>query len=174
MIEPIPQPGGSTLRIHSTILVLALTSLTFIAIPTSRADWDEDGIPVVEHSVSARVPVRSADGDVVWVMWNNLKSGATVMMTKLTKEGNYEWSPSEVGVCYEDPGRAVATAITTGDVVAAWVDDRDGDYRIYAQKVDASGAPVWTPDGVQVSPGPEALEPRLVSDGADGAFLLLR
>ena len=170
MLESILQLGGSTLGIHRTTVLLVIIPLSLLSTPDSRADWDANGIPVAEHLVYDRVPVRDVDGGVVWAMWTNWKSGAEVTMTKLTKEGNPEWSPSEVLVGF-DVGRAVITAVDTGGVVAAWIGGTSPDWGIYAQKVDQNGVAVWGPGGVEVSHGPDCFNPQLAPDGAGGVFL---
>ena len=74
--------------------------------------------------------------------------------------GNYQWFPQLVS------DGADGAIITWGDERS----DRYGD--IYAQRVDANGAVLWTIDGVAIctAAGGRA-PPQLVSDGAGGAII---
>ena len=59
-----------------------------------------------------------------------------------------------------------------GGAIVTWQDSRGGNYDIYAQRVNASGAVQWTADGVAVcAAAGNQYTPRLVSDGAGGAIV---
>jgi serine/threonine protein kinase len=67
--------------------------------------------------------------------------------------------------------------------IIAWQDTRNGNIDIFAQRVDATGRPLWEPNGVPVCIASEAqlfrndgalrlqLVPSIVSDGAGGAII---
>jgi FlgD Ig-like domain len=60
-----------------------------------------------------------------------------------------------------------------GGMIVTWLDNR-GPYgrQIFAQRLDASGTPLWTADGVPVCLGPGSnSSPAIVSDGAGGAII---
>ena len=64
----------------------------------------------------------------------------------------------------------------TGGVIVAWHDQRESEfhsYDIYAQRLDWTGTPLWTEDGVVVCKA-EGTQyyPRSVSDGAGGAIII--
>lgn len=60
-----------------------------------------------------------------------------------------------------------------GGMIVAWVDGRSGaTFDIYAQRISASGVPLWTTDGVPVVTGPgDQTYPTIISDGAGGAII---
>jgi hypothetical protein len=59
----------------------------------------------------------------------------------------------------------------TGAIIV-WQDRRGGFFDIYIQKIDASGAVLWTVDGVPVCQAAnDESDPRLISDGAGGAIV---
>jgi len=74
------------------------------------------------------------------------------------------------------PGAQNTVAATddgAGGIIVAWADQRSGGLDIYAQRVSASGVPVWTADGVAVcTASSDQTGVRLVSDGAGGAILV--
>ncbi|MBI2472028.1 MAG: hypothetical protein HYV59_12430 [Planctomycetes bacterium] len=59
-----------------------------------------------------------------------------------------------------------------GGAIIAWEDARNVHFDIYAQRIDAHGNVLWKKDGVSICAAPEnQSRPRIVSDGAGGAFI---
>src|SRR5262245_19000380 len=60
-----------------------------------------------------------------------------------------------------------------GGAIIAWYDFRGGNYDIYAQRLNASGVPQWTPDGIPIctQTGNQILT-SMVSDEAGGAVMV--
>jgi hypothetical protein len=60
-----------------------------------------------------------------------------------------------------------------GGAIITWDDYRSGtSHDIYAQRINAAGAVLWTADGVAISSGAfEQSSPTIVSDGASGAII---
>jgi len=60
----------------------------------------------------------------------------------------------------------------SGGVIITWQDNRSGNYDIYAQRVNGSGAVQWTADGVAISTAMgEQGSLQLISDGSGGAII---
>jgi hypothetical protein len=59
-----------------------------------------------------------------------------------------------------------------GGAIVAWDDERTGNRDIYAQRISADGAPLWTPGGVALSsPAGDQANPTIIADGAGGAIV---
>ena len=59
-----------------------------------------------------------------------------------------------------------------GGAIVTWKDSRSGNYDIYAQRVNASGAVQWAANGVALCTATgDQYSPRIVSDGAGGAIV---
>ena len=56
-----------------------------------------------------------------------------------------------VAVVGGDQSRPVIVSDGAGGAIIAWWDDRNGSLGIYAQRLDADGNPMWTPNGIQVA-----------------------
>jgi hypothetical protein len=89
--------------------------------------------------------------------------------------GALRWTIGGVALCVaanaqQSPAIAPDGA---GGAIVAWQDFRSGiDYDIYVQRVDASGNPQWTVDGVALcSASGQQVSPAIVSDGAGGAIV---
>lgn len=84
------------------------------------------------------------------------------------------WPLSGVPVCTAPGIQSNARVVgdVDGGVTIAWIDQRDGDYAIYAQRLDTSGAAQWTTNGVLLCGGPGyRSDLQLVGTGDGGAFL---
>jgi hypothetical protein len=59
-----------------------------------------------------------------------------------------------------------------GGVIVAWVDYRNGNADIFAQRIPADGVPLWTADGVALcTAAGDQLGPAIVADNAGGAIV---
>ena len=88
------------------------------------------------------------------------------------------WSsdPSEnTAICTAlDDQRDIATVSDgSGGAIIAWEDRRSGtNYDIYAQRVDSSGTPQWTANGIAVcTASDDQWDADIVSDGSGGAII---
>ena len=85
-----------------------------------------------------------------------------------------EWAPDGVAVCTAAGEQLSPQLISDGigGAIAVWEDLRSPAGNIYAQRLDASGVPLWTPDGVAVCPSQfDQLTSRVVADGMGGAII---
>ena len=85
------------------------------------------------------------------------------------------WTPDGVPVAMVegDQVRPVIVSDGAGGAIIAWWDDRAGSLGIYAQRIDADGNPVWTPNGIQVALVEWfTVMPVAVSDGLGGAYVI--
>lgn len=86
-----------------------------------------------------------------------------------------QWTADGVGVCTAagDQGPAVITSDGAGGWFMAWGDLRGADGDVYAQRVDAEGAALWTANGVAVcSSAGNQWDVQIVSDDAGGAIVV--
>jgi hypothetical protein len=83
------------------------------------------------------------------------------------------WDPEGVPVCtaagYQ--GSLVAKPDGFGGMLLAWVDYRDLQHRIFAQRIDAAGNPIWTTNGVLLS-ADQSTHPGICRDGTGGAYIV--
>ncbi len=100
-----------------------------------------------------------------------------VLLVVLPCAASAQWVPDGAPVCTElgTQHRAVIVSDGSGGAIIAWEDNRTTPWRIYAQRMDASGLPMWIAGGVLIydgggynygEPGP-----RMISDGSGGAII---
>jgi hypothetical protein len=101
---------------------------------------------------------------------------ASVLMLVLLPSASAfaSWQVDGVAVCTA-AGDQYPYAIVSdgaGGAILAWIDSRSGDYDIYAQRVNASGAVQWAANGVALCTATgDQYSPTIVSDGAGGAIV---
>jgi hypothetical protein len=110
------------------------------------------------------------------VCWTDLRGAAEdIYVQRVDGNAIPQWTTNGVAVCTAADRQQFAGMVTdmAGGAILAWRDDRDpGNSDIYAQRVNAAGTPVWTPNGKVVCADPGTQQGAvLASDGASGAVI---
>jgi hypothetical protein len=149
--------------------------------------WTIDGVPVANGPFSAYYPSIAADAaGGAFIAWQDHRAWPTVAVfaQRLNAAGLPAWTadgiPVGAATVFKRPSAAATTAHQvmadgTGGVVVAWVDARNedgsGNADIYAQRLDANGASLWTAGGLPICTRPhDQYQPRIATDGAGGAI----
>jgi len=154
----------------------ALFAVWLVSAPCASAGWQKDGNPLCtadSAQTDAQVVSDGAGGAIV--AWQDNRSGyLDIYAQRVDSTGGVTWTADGVAVCSAiNPQWSPALAADGfGGAVVAWYDGRDLGYHIYVQRLDSSGTPGWTPDGVAVCTASGFRQPaEVVSDGAGGAIL---
>lgn len=83
------------------------------------------------------------------------------------------WDPDGLPVCTAANSQLglVSCPDEMGGMIMVWQDNRDGNLKIYAQRVDGAGHLLWTTDGVPASSMSQGYHPWVCPDGAGGAYV---
>jgi DNA-binding beta-propeller fold protein YncE len=119
--------------------------------------WTPDGVPVCAvpgiHSYPSAVSDQA--GGVI-VAWIDVRAGAAdydIYVQRISAAGLPQWTPDGVALCTA-AGDQVDQRIVpdgVGGAIVTWADVRNGaSHHVYARRIDASGTPRWTADGVAV------------------------
>lgn len=142
--------------------------------------WPQNGIEVawngyVEQQYAAAV--SDGVGGVI-ITWYEGDAGAEydVWAQRLSPSGILLWGPNGVPVAETTGGqmRPVIAPDGAGGALIAWTDTRVGwnEPDIYAQRLDASGQPLWTVNGVGAcTAAGYQQQPAIVRDGSGGAVV---
>ncbi len=89
---------------------------------------------------------------------------------------NSDWSPkTNLPICTAENEQFFPVLTSDGNmgVIVAWRDGRNGNYDIYAQRVDIDGNMMWTPNGIPIC-DQEASQsaPTIVTDMKGGAIIV--
>ncbi len=146
---------------------------------TGAVLWATDGIGVSVTSGAQGNPAITSDGSGgAIIAWADNRSGNyDIYAQKLSASGAAQWTANGVAIIkaanIQDKVEIISDG--AGGAIMVWEDYRDGatnGYDIYAQRVDRSGSPSWTKNGVSVTNAVNhQRSPRTISDGSGGAII---
>jgi hypothetical protein len=119
------------------------------------ATWTRDPSTNLAVSTAANFQTRptiAADGQggtiVAW--FDNRSGNDDIYVQRISGKGQPLWSPNGVAVCTATGSQSYPYVVPdgAGGAILAWTDSRGANVDIYAQRVSASGVPLWTTDGV--------------------------
>ena len=168
----------------SPVRPLALTTLvgllTCLAASTAFAAWPHDpysgAVPVCTSAGLQNTPAACSDGAGGIIMaWQDFRSGNyDVYAQRVNSAGVPVWTANGVAVCTATGAQTLPELEPdgAGGAIITWADQRAANLHIYAQRVNVSGTPLWTANGVLVCAALlDQTLPRIVSDGAGGAII---
>lgn len=145
--------------------------------PDGKPLWGLNGLRLCEatgHQSFPKLVSDAAEGAII--AWLDARTGSKdVYAQRVLWNGAIAWDPCGVPVCVtsNEQTEHVLVSDGAGGALIVWEDQlvpvpKD----IYAQRVDASGTPLWTVNGVLLSTAPgDQAEPRIVTDGAGGGIV---
>jgi len=142
------------------------------------APWTANGVAVCTAPDSQWSPQVVSDGAggavVAWCDHRN--GGSDVFAQRLSAYGTVRWLGSGVAVCTA-PGEQTFPKLVhdgAGGAVITWYDLRGGRAQIYAQRVDASGIPLWELNGVLLCAALEGERywPQITTSDGSGALVI--
>jgi hypothetical protein len=137
--------------------------------------WTADGVPVCTFNGEHESPSIVSDGaGGAIIAWQDHRSGnIDLFAQRLNSAGNPQWTVDGIGVCTNTATQINPTLMAdgTGGAFVVWGDQRAGNYDIYAQRLSAAGASLWTAQGVPVCAATgDQVWPRMASDGGTGVI----
>jgi hypothetical protein len=117
--------------------------------------WTANGVEVSSEIEHQQAPALAPDGSggtiIVWEDYRN--SSVDIYGQRLNASGAPQWTAGGIPICDIGQNQTTARIVEdgAGGAVVAWTDRRNTmDFDIFAQRVNASGAPQWTAGGVYV------------------------
>jgi hypothetical protein len=144
---------------------------------SGAVNWAANGVALCAATGNQQSPAIASDGiGGAVVTWQDYRGGnADIFAQRINALGAVQWAADGVPLCAAT-GDQLYPAITldgTGGAFVTWQDYRSGNYDIYAQRVDAWGAPQWTANGVALCAATQNQQtPAIASDGTLGAFVI--
>lgn len=144
--------------------------------------WPTDGIAVsagaVEHHLTQVIADGAGGAILTWV--GGQGSLEDIYAQRLSGTGAPLWGANGVTVssALGSQRYPVVASDGAGGAFVAWADQRSGTtgdeyFDLYGQHLDATGAPLWTPDGVGLCTLPEGqFVKQLMPDGTGGVFMV--
>jgi hypothetical protein len=145
---------------------------------SGAVQWGANGVALCTATGEQQDPAIAADGEGgALFTWPDYRSGiyADIYAQRVNASGTVQWTTDGVALCTatRDQLDPTLTSDGTGGSIVTWFDFRSGIYSdIYAQRVNASGAVQWAPNGVGICAATGYQEfPTIVSDGESGAIV---
>ncbi|RYZ25157.1 MAG: T9SS type A sorting domain-containing protein, partial [Sphingobacteriales bacterium] len=112
------------------------------------------------------------------IVWQDERSGIyDIYAQRVDKNGTLKWGATGKMICnatgvQNDP--KVDPDSLTGGAYIVWIDKRNGNYDLYAQKVDSSGNILWNNSGVVVSnaAGSQTAHDIMSNQGTNGLIIV--
>ena len=138
--------------------------------------WEANGVAICTGKIGLVLGGIVSDGAggaiITWHDRRDFYNG--IFAQRIASNGVVMWTTNGVAVCslIEHQQTPALAPDGSGGAIIAWEDRRDGGYDIYAQRLDASGAPQWTANGVPVcDSGQNQITVQVVEDGSGGAVI---
>ena len=154
--------------------VLAL----LVAPAVSHAQWAATGTPISAAPNEQRVITMCSDGSGgAIIAWEDYRAdpSSDIYAQRINANGLPQWAANGVPVGATNPGaqrQPLMISDGAGGAIVTWQDSRNGTFDIYTQRINASGAPLWTVNGIVVSNALNSQEvPVPVSDGGGGVII---
>lgn len=156
----------------------------------AKGTWTANGVqvnatpssdPTVDYINRSKAVVETSPGNGFEVVWqrNDSVNGTNIYMQRRDNATGASLIGADK-VIVDAPGTQSDPQIVftwDGYFIIAWSDNRNGNYDIYAQKVDVNGnvAAGWPANGIQVSDAGQSSQqqtPQLVADNTGGAYVI--
>ncbi|MEO6611997.1 MAG: MopE-related protein [Chitinophagaceae bacterium] len=146
---------------------------------TGNEQWTANGLPVCLAIGNQSLPQLTNDGaGGAIITWDEDQSAAipdpNIYAQRVNASGAVQWGANGVGVCLAANAQHFPnlTPDGVGGIVITWQDNRTGIWDICAQRLNASGAALWTINGVVVSNATFVqIFPVIVSAGNNGMII---
>ncbi|MGA2622716.1 MAG: T9SS type A sorting domain-containing protein [Bacteroidota bacterium] len=142
---------------------------------SSAVQWTPGGVAITATGAQTLPTIVSdgSGGDII--TWQDLRNGNwDIYAQRVNASGAVQWTANGVTICTAtgDQQKPIIVSNGSGGAIIAWQDARNGNWDIYAQRVNASGAVQWTANGVAICTvtGDQTV-PTIVSDGSGGAIM---
>jgi hypothetical protein len=161
----------------SWVIVAALLAGIFGFVAEAFGGWVPDGAMVCYAAHQQQNPEIVSDGaGGAFIVWDDYRAVADldIYAQYLDAMGRIRWTFNGVRACGEDQDQWHPQVVLdgSGGIIVAWEDERNGNWDIYAQRLDAAGDPVWALGGVPVCDHEaNQYDFQMVSDEAGGAIL---
>ena len=115
------------------------------------AQWTADGVALCTAAALQGDVASASDGTGgAFVVWTDTRgSSAQIYARRVNAAGAPQWTADGVPMCEYESGVPVIQQVGIGDAIMAWEDYRNfPGSDVYAQRVNATGSPQWTVNGI--------------------------
>jgi predicted lipoprotein with Yx(FWY)xxD motif len=138
--------------------------------------WIANGTAICTANGNQEIPQIVSDraGGAI-ITWQDSRNGEKdIYSQKVNSSGEIQWIVNGTAICTANGDQLVPQLIGDGanGTIISWQDIRDGDYDIFAQKVNSSGYIQWTENGTAIcTANGNQLVPQLIGDDVNGTII---
>ncbi|MBN2103958.1 T9SS type A sorting domain-containing protein [bacterium] len=117
---------------------------------------------------------RGADNGVI-ITWQDARSGNDIYVQRMAVGGAPVWAADGIPVISSQSWKGYPEILSddAGGCIITWMDNRSGDFDIYAQHMNTNGNRLWNTNGLSIcSASGQQYWHKMVSDGSGGAMTL--
>jgi len=144
---------------------------------SGAVQWQAQGLPLCTATDEQWNPALVSDGyGGAIVVWRDRRSGVSydIYAQRVSASGAVLWGSDGIAVCAATGPQMYPAIVSdgSGGAIVTWEDWRVPDVKIYAQRVNASGAVLWGSDGIAMCTATGwQMAPAILSDGTGGAIV---
>lgn len=148
--------------------------------PTGSRMWGNSAIAVCTSANTQMDP--KIDPDTIkggaYITWIDKRNGLEydIYAQQLDSLGVPQWTTNGVSVCTYSGNQSaqdMLSGYSIDGLIITWKDKRSGDYDIYAQRLNTSGIPQWTLNGIAVYTAlRDQINPNISEDMNGGAIIV--
>ena len=145
---------------------------------SGAVQWTDNGVPICTASLQQYYPQIVSDGaGGAIITWQDQRSGpADIYAQRVNSGGIVQWTANGVPICTlsNEQDNPHLVSDDSGGAIITWNDERNGGPQqdIYAQRVNSSGAVLWTVNGVSIcAASGYQNDPQIISDGSGGGII---
>ena len=143
------------------------------------AQWPANGVAICTAPFNQTRPSIVADGSGgAIIAWGDDRAAANnydIYVQRVNAAGVVQWTANGVAVCTAVNHQEYPMVVPdgAGGAIMMWRDQRAASftYHVYAQRVNASGVPQWTSNGVAIYNTTTSFGSWIISDGTAGAIV---
>lgn len=110
------------------------------------------------------------------ITWQDLRSPSNynIYAESMNSDGIWQWGPDGIAICTQSNEQLSPKICSdgAGGAIIAWKDARNGNYDIYAQRINSEGNVLWVGNGVPICTElNDQQNLQIISDGTGGAII---
>ncbi len=138
--------------------------------------WTANGVPVCTATGLQSNPRITSDGAGGAIMcWADQRGASTdIYAQRVSPDGKMRWTTNGVAICTASGTQNTPLAVPdgAGGAFVLWEDQRNANYDVFAQYVDAGGAVLWTANGEAVCDLAAAQDKIMAVPDGDGGVVI--